>query len=403
MPSLNRFRIKLFSLLPLLITIHFPLSAQYFLLPDDIVQSYFPISEQYTIPEDNRVSQVLDRAKRFEEEGNHRQASRYYEFAYIRAQDSKAAPYILFKQSYLLENLDESIKVLKEIRGRYPDFPYNDAVLWELARRYYFKSDYDGCITTLKEILDDESGGAEIFTPYVFSFMGIAQQAMSRYDDAIEAHLMAIDRLALHADEAKRHYIVSNYLEVSRSYMKKGEYDRASDLLRRIIGSWEEPMIKQEAYILLAQTFEQSGMVENAYQAYSQLLDLYPESIYRDKAKQRLGEIKSDEKSPGEEVRLDIYDRRIPEGSYSFGEAIEITAEGGFFVQIGSFSIEKNASNLVTVLNEQGFLSLVEEAVLGQNRTFRVWVGPLATLEKAKETLKELEDLGYKGFIVRER
>jgi tetratricopeptide (TPR) repeat protein len=403
MSGLNRFQIKLFLFAAFIVAVYLPLSAQYFMLPDDIVQSYFPPSAQYTIPEDKRVSQIVDRAKSLEEAGNYRQASRYYEYAYNRAQDSNAAPYIRFKQCYLLENLQDSIKLLKEIVQRYPDFSYIDAVRWELARRYYLNSNYEECISALKAILDNESGGAEVFTPYVFGFMGIARQAMKKYDEAIEAHLMAIERLAQYEDETKRPFIVRNYLEIARSYLEKNEYDRASDLLRRIIGTGEDPTIKQEAYILLAETYAQKGEAENAHRAYSQLLEHYPASLYSVEAKRSLAGLGVDEKSLGDAPRLDIYDRRILEGSYTYGEETKTDHEAGFFVQVGSFGIESNAENLVAVLKDRGFSAAVEEAVLEQKQTFRVWVGPFATLAEARETLKLLDEQGYEGYVVSEK
>ncbi|UCB45419.1 MAG: SPOR domain-containing protein [Spirochaetota bacterium] len=400
---MNRFWVKLLIFLSILITLYVPLNAEYFLLPDEIVQSYFPIAEQYTIPEDQRVSQVLVRAKYYEESGNYRQASRYYGFAYNKAQDSNVAPYIRFKQCYLLESLSESIKALKEIPLRFPDFPYNDAVYWELARRYYLNGDYEECITTLEEILDHESGGAEVFTPYVYGFLGVTYKAINRNDDAVDAYLAAIEKLAQYGDERRRPFIVRNYLEISRSYLEKKDYDRASDLLKRIIGSWEDPIIKQEAYILLAETFVQSGKSEYAYRIYSLLLEQYPDSLYRAGAMDRLEELKADGENLGEAVGFAVEDPRIPKGKYKFGEEIEVVKDAGFFIQIGSFSIENNASNLISVLKTKGFSAVVVEAVHEQKRTFRVWVGPLETLAKAKESLKELEDLGYKGFIVREK
>ena len=78
-------------------------------------------------------------------------------------------------------------------------------------------------------------------------------------------------------------------------------------------------------------------------------------------------------------------------------------AQGKFSIQIGSFSIEANAQNLVGILVGGGYGAFIVETALEQKRLFRVRVGRYGTVEEAREAKSKLESLGYSGFIVEEQ
>jgi tetratricopeptide (TPR) repeat protein len=405
--SMARVLLPVFSFLFLLLT-SIPMADErggYFLLPDVIVQTYFPLSESYMIPEDKNVAQILQRARSYEEVYNYRQAARYYAFAYSRAKSSKAAPFIRFKQSFLAERSSESIEMLLEILDRYPDFPYSDAVRFDLARRYYLKEAYDKSEDSLRQILENEATGALVFTPYVYTFIGLLYQKEGRYEDAERSHSDAIELLASRAEEKQRVYIVANYLEISRCLLARTRWERAVDLLQRIIGTVQYPLVKQEAYTLLAEGYRGSGNPGAAHAVYQKLMDEFPDSPYRKKAKERIMELRQDPgEAQGQIGKLGYYDPAILEGRYRYGTEPEAApVQGKFSIQIGSFSIEENAQSLIGILQGRGYSAFILETDLEENRLFRVRVGRYATLEQATEVKQKLESMGYEGYIVEEQ
>lgn len=392
----------------------FPLAAAwlvahdsgYFLLPDEIFSSYFPASEAYMIPEEEIVSGILQRAQSYEEKKNYRQAVRYYGYAYTRARDSKAAPFIRFKQASLTERSSESIDMLLEILDRYPDFPHADAARFDLARLHYMRGEYTESLESLRKIIESEASGPPVFTPYVYTFTGILHQKEGRYEEAQRVHNEAIGLLASVDDDKKSSSIVANYLEISRCLLAQYEWDRAEDLLRRIIGTAKKPLVRQEAYILLAESYSGSDKRTRAHMTYQELIDKFPGSVFVPKAKKHLLELgQGDGKDPAGPVQeLGYHDPAILDGRYSYGTVTEAApSQGRFSIQIGSFSISENAQNLIAILEDRGYGAFILETDLEEKRLFRVRVGGYDTIEDAQEAKQKLESLGYSGFIVEEQ
>jgi DedD protein len=71
-------------------------------------------------------------------------------------------------------------------------------------------------------------------------------------------------------------------------------------------------------------------------------------------------------------------------------------------VQLGSFSSEKNAEDLVAKLRKQGFNAFVEKLYSTDGTRYRVRVGPELVRDKAQATLDKLQkSLNLKGIVVR--
>ena len=374
----------------------------YFLLPADIVQSYFPVSENFMIPDRDRVEQILKRAEDYERLKNFRQADRYYGLAYTKARDSNAGPYILFKRAFLKERAEESVRLLEEILSRHTDFPFLDAVRFEIARRYYISDDFKNAELRLQEILENETGGVLVFTPYVYTFLGILRQEEERYGEACVFLETAVDLLAEQANEEKSRFIVKNYLELSRCLLLQGKWEESRDLLRRIIGSATGPLLLQEAHMLLAESHRTHNDQASERSVYGSLLSSFPESLYAPRARDRIEELGEHDTATSQTIG--IFDPSVPEGTYRYGLSSETPhRKGGFSVQIGSFTIEGNATNIIDILKAKGFGSYVVETDFEGKRVFRVRVGVYDTVEAAQEAKRGLESEGYGGFVVQER
>jgi len=391
-------------------------SSLVFLLPKEIIDSYFPQSGMYFIPEDRSYSSLIQRAQNYEKRNNFRRASKCYFLAYKKVQNTKKAPYIRFKQSTLLDKLDASIAGLKEILEKYPSFPFIDAVRFELAIRLYMKNDYESAVIFLKEIENHEKSESLIFTPYVYTFLGIISSALNNFTQAVEYYYSSLDILTVHGTPRKELLVMRNYLEISRAMIELKEYDHIADLLRRIMGSSSSELFKQEALLLLAQYYKDTGDETMAYSAYLKLIQGFPESIFILKAEDNLEEL-SVADTEAELLQISgIFDESLLSGTYKIGdeaESVTVSREMqedsperytvGYFIQLGSFSEEKNAENLILILREQGFPAFSMKASVDNKTMFRVRVGSLATLQEAEEIMQSLISFGYQGYIVREK
>ena len=155
---------------------------------------------------------------------------------------------------------------------------------------------------------------------------------------------------------------------------------------------------------------------ENAYSAYYWLIQSYPGSLFAIKAREGIEELNINEDDFQPVIISGIYDESLLNGTYRLGdkaeqrpgeggeegEAVQAAVEG-YAVQLGSFSEEKNAENFIDVLKERGFSAYSITAVIENGTVFRVRVGAVASLKEAEEMKKTLEDMGYQGFIVKEK
>ena len=69
-------------------------------------------------------------------------------------------------------------------------------------------------------------------------------------------------------------------------------------------------------------------------------------------------------------------------------------------VQVGSFRDPENARYLVRDLASRAIEARVVEAKVGENRYYRVLVGPELSPEQAQAGLLRLKDAGFEGVLL---
>ncbi|MFW6137968.1 MAG: SPOR domain-containing protein [Spirochaetota bacterium] len=382
-------------------------SSSYFLLPREIVESYFPAGDNYVIPDTPRVSSLLNRAENYTESGNYPQASRCYYLAYRRSRGTAAAPYIRFKQSYVVPDMDSSVQCLKEIIKEYPSFPLINAVKFELARRLFIAEEYGAAKQYLEQIIETEKDSQQVFTAYVYTFLGIISLHRKNYSEAVDSYIRALKELTSEqASMGAECSILKNYLELSRALIVLEKVTEAKEILKRLVGSADVPVIAQEALFLLARLYYQTEEKPRAKYCFSLLTRNYPQSIFypdAEKFLQKLGEEKS------VEVGL-INDPSVLRGSYLPGDyQVELQPEGGpyapaggaYQVQVGSFTKKENAQQLVQKLLEKGFEAFLTSAVVNSTEVYRVRAGGFATEQEAQKASSRLNSMGYPGYVIK--
>ena len=100
----------------------------------------------------------------------------------------------------------------------------------------------------------------------------------------------------------------------------------------------------------------------------------------------------------------DVVDVAEPAGSVeviepSLPTAEEIENNVGIYVQLGAFRSQENAQKLRNTFaaHNVGRMSVKEDALEGES-IYKVWIGPLDTVEQADRTVEKITQLGHKEY-----
>ena len=90
-----------------------------------------------------------------------------------------------------------------------------------------------------------------------------------------------------------------------------------------------------------------------------------------------------------------------PVGSPTPGPTIKTSENGKWRVQLGSFTQQKSAQDLIDLLRHRGYEAKLDKVTSESTTVFKVWVGTFSTREDANQTVTELQADGFeKGFVV---
>jgi tetratricopeptide (TPR) repeat protein len=372
-------------------------------LPHDIAHSYFPTGDDYLIPVDGKTEILIERAQDYESTGNHRQALRYYSMAYRRAA-TPAAHYIGFKRCTMEEQSGEAIACLKDLIENAPGFPLIDAVRFELSFRLFIQGRYAGALEYLSAIEQNEIGGAMIFTPSVYYFSGIILADDGDSSGALAFFTQAIEFMNATGGEEYRDIYPGLYLEIAKSLIAVGSYNRAEDLLKGLYGTAPLLIEQSEALWHLGQLYAAQTQWDMAHAVYAVIVTQYAGTPFALQAQAELEGIVED----GYDTLAvqPVYDESLLTGRYLYenDEAKDVEGSavirGGYALQLGSFSREENAQKYVGQLQNLGYPAFLIQAQVEDVDYYRVRVGYYSTKEEARTVLNDLEDRGFNGFIL---
>jgi len=390
-------------------------AAESFFLPYELERRYFPGGDLYMIPVDTDTEKLVSRAKQFEERGSAERAARYFYLAYKRAENTPAAPYLLFRYATLLMHVDDSTELLEEITENYPLFPLIDAARYECAKRLYIAGDFEAASAFLSAIEEHERSSATVFTPYVYTFMGIISIKSDDMREAISSFQRSIALLADTGVFQDPDLMVRNHLQIARSYIELEEFSGAENLLLRILGSAPQSLHRQEALFLLAHASARREDAARAHALYSQLRGEYPSSVFTLMAAEEMQKLIYEPEEGHFSQAVGIFDETILTGRYfSAGEKTAMkgtngseestssSPRAGYYIQVGSFSQVGNAKKFSASLTAKGFSALLFETSLEGKILYRVRIGPIKDRLDADEVMRELSRYGYQGFLIRE-
>ncbi len=221
----------------------------------------------------------------------------------------------------------------------------------EQAKLYYLRGDYNACINECEKILASQAG-----------------------------HSPEIDQL---------------YYLAGLSYLKVGNYLRASDIFDIILKEHKDSRLIDEAMLGLGDAYFMRGDYARASAQYKEIINR-PYSKVRAEAYQRMSQtaFKLGNAEEGKEY-LERLKNEFPLSTELMLNQ-EICLTGDYYtVQVGAFSSPSNAINLTQKLTQQGYPAFVEESIVQGKSTYRVRVGKFKQRQEASSLENKLTNDGY--------
>jgi len=187
------------------------------------------------------------------------------------------------------------------------------------------------------------------------------------------------------------------YYLLGFSYLKNGNYLRASDIFEIILKEFNNSAFRDAAYLGLGDSYFLRGDYPKARDNYLKLISDCPRTKLKATVYSRLSQCAA---KSGDTEEVKNYQLKLKEGFPLSPEAqmnTEIPASGNFYytVQAGSFLSRNNANNLARKLQEKDYAAYVEELTLADKVVYRVKVGKFSNRQDALGLEDRLSREGY--------
>jgi len=191
------------------------------------------------------------------------------------------------------------------------------------------------------------------------------------------------------------------YYILALSYLKDGNYLRASDIFEIILKEFKNSAFKEEACLGLGDTYFLREEYSRAEQYYKDIIAANPVTKLKAQIYYRLSQIgfkKGDTRQAKEylnklkeELPLSLESRLNKDFYPTPGASIDFY----YTVQAGSFSKKLNAQNLAQKLIHNNYPAYIEETGAEAETTYRVRVGKFQIRQEAIELERKLTQEGY--------
>lgn len=192
------------------------------------------------------------------------------------------------------------------------------------------------------------------------------------------------------------------YYILGLSYLKDGNYLRASDIFEIIIREFKESRFLDEARLGLGDTYFLKGDYDKAQGYYTDLINTNPRTKLKAPLYYRLSEIAL--KKGDTQAAKEYLDKLKADFSFSpeikSNKDLATLSDIYYAVQVGSFVSPTNARNLCDKLIAKGYDAYLEEAFGASAKTYRVRVGRLKLRQEATQLESKLSSEGYPTKIV---
>jgi len=186
------------------------------------------------------------------------------------------------------------------------------------------------------------------------------------------------------------------YYLLGLSYMKEGNYLRASDIFEIILQEFKNSPFKEEAKLGLADTYFLRGDYTKASSLYKDLMSSFPQTKLKAQLYYRISQCAY---KTGNTLEAEEYSSRLKKEfplNIESELATDLNPPASFYtVQVGCFSNKQNAQNLTQRLIKNNYPAYIEELNSLEKTVYRVRVGKFKLLKEAEVLRDKLSREGY--------
>jgi tetratricopeptide (TPR) repeat protein len=188
----------------------------------------------------------------------------------------------------------------------------------------------------------------------------------------------------------------SLYYLLGLSYLKEGNYLRASDIFEIILKEFKNSRFKEEARLGLGDAYFLRADYKKAAACYKDLLTGNPNTKFAGALYYRLSQcaFKTGDAGEGRDY-LSKLKKQFPLNLEAIINKDLGSPVNYYTVQIGSFSSIKNAKNLESKLTQKDYPAYTEESSFRGKVSYRVRVGRFASRSEAINVAEKLSREGY--------
>jgi|GEM_PF-2011836 len=314
--------------------------------------------------------------KRSYADGKFADASQYIEKFLSLYPESDHDGEILFMQAFLQPAIDASTEMYRLIIEKYPNSKWAAKSHFQLGQCYYLQGEYGKALDHYGKVIisypDDETHWSARYRK-CRSLM-----AKGNYEEAIAA-LRSLESDSSSEDISKDVILLS----LGDCYFGMRDYEHAAASYRSLIESVPHSQRVPSACLLLARSLQNLGRSEEAETFYQKVIEDYRQSIEAQQAQQYLDSLPATQPKRVE-ARPDV-----PQ-TVGATHASPMQAVAHYSIQVGAFSVKRNADSLANRLRKKGYSVDIVRPSSGKSRLYRVRVGKFKTRAAALEAAQRL-------------
>ena len=200
----------------------------------------------------------------------------------------------------------EAVETFKKILDEFPDSKVRPLSLMALARSQYQNSDYEEAKFHFEQFIEQYPANQQTVKAYYFKAMCSFEQMESYKNDQTNTYLALEDfekvintfpdgkyvKLARQKKVICRRQLARNILYIGRYYFGVGAYQSVITRMDELLGNYPKQKFLDEAIFLLGESYLKEDNKEKAYFAFKNLVQKFPNSIYKADARSRLASLK---------------------------------------------------------------------------------------------------------------
>ena len=196
----------------------------------------------------------------------------------------------------------EAVEIFKKILDEFPDSKVRPLSLMALARSQYQNGDYEEAKFHFEQFIEQYPANQQSVKAHYFKAMCSFEQMESFKKDQTNTHL-ALEglekvintfpngkyvKLARQKKAICRSRLARNILYIGRYYFNTGAYQSAISRMDELLENYPKQRFLDEAIFLLGESYLKEGNREKAYIAFKNLVQKFPNSIFKTDARSRL-------------------------------------------------------------------------------------------------------------------